>query len=752
MIKAATTVILTILIASGSVLGGDLYKVVVQSRSAAEDLAETGTEPVVRTADGYLVLADADASRRLAESGLDFTLLATDISKDELALDMRFDDVNRARYPVVYEEGQLRVFQADVTALARAGIQHDLAPLAAEYIRIYYEEPRPVNWGAIAQGVSLDSLISLVDQDSLISYTERLQAFFRRVSGTDSNYAAVDWLAAKFQSFGYDSVITDEFTADIYGELKTIENVVAYKVGTVHPNRYIIVGGHLDGVPDSPAADDNGSGTAGTLEIARVLKDIETEATFVFIAFNAEEQGLYGAYDYANRAAASGDSIIYMLNMDMIAHYENTDSVKLFYGADDTYSRLWQSLADSLLGLNGVLSGSSGGSDHYPFAQNGYDVTFVHEYIFSTVYHYYRDSTTYMNFDYMTKLVKASLAAVYAVMLDAVAPGLEFAYPAGLPDFVLPGEQTLVEVNINSVNGGQVIPGTAELNCSIDGGPFESSPMVNISQNNYEVYLPEVDCGSILEFYFSAEELESGPFYDPEPSRPYQSKVASQVISFLEDDFQTYKGWTTEVLGATSGQWHRAVPVNDPTWDYDPISDGDGSGTCYLTQNTTGNSDVDDGAVRVTSPVFELTPGPLEISYYYYLYLTDTYGGVDKLLVEINNSGGVGSWVEIARHDTNGGLTWRHYEIDEADLAAAGVTPTSAMKIRFTANDDDPQSIVEAAVDGIKVRSIICEPPYICGDANRDESNNMLDILYLISYLYKGGAEPDPLEAADVNK
>ncbi|MFH1700972.1 MAG: T9SS type A sorting domain-containing protein [Candidatus Zixiibacteriota bacterium] len=110
-----------------------------------------------------------------------------------------------------------------------------------------------------------------------------------------------------------------------------------------------------------------------------------------------------------------GEDIVYMLNMDMIANIDNDIFAKLFHGAQTAYSQLWGNLADSLFNIIGVLSGTSPSSDHYPFQLKGYDVTFVFEYEFSTVYHSPRDSATYMNFDYMTKMIKSSLATAYVV-------------------------------------------------------------------------------------------------------------------------------------------------------------------------------------------------------------------------------------------------------------------------------------------------------------------------------------------------
>jgi hypothetical protein len=243
------------------------------------------------------------------------------------------------------------------------------------------------NSGFLLAGVPLDSLIDLVSQDSEQAYLEALQAFNGRLAGTPSSYAARDWIAAKFSSFGYDSVMTDSFTGVQLGNGDVpCFNVVATKVGSRYPGQHIVIGAHHDAVRDSPGADDNGSGTVGVLEIARVLQGIDTEMTFVFVTFDSEESGLRGAHHYADDATDRGDSIVYMLNMDMIGDSNNVSLAKLFTGvADDSYALLWSKLADSLVGITGVLSGSSGSSDHAAFAQNGYDVTFVHEFMFSTV-------------------------------------------------------------------------------------------------------------------------------------------------------------------------------------------------------------------------------------------------------------------------------------------------------------------------------------------------------------------------------
>jgi len=336
--------------------------------------------------------------------------------------------------------------------------------------------------------------------------------------------------------------------------------------------------------------------------------------------------------------------------------------------------------------------------------------------------------------------------------LSKVIPFLGISFPDGLPDYLDPGTSNSFTVEITD-GSENYLPGSGTLYYRYDGGDYQSVALTSLGGSLYEATLPSAGCDAEPEFYISIEGESRSIVRSPAtaPTLVYTALVGWESIS-AQYNFEDNTGWTTENLGATSGNWNWGVPVNDPDWAYDPISDGDGSGRCYLTANQYGNSDVDGGAVRLTSPVFDLSGGGT-ISYDYYLYLTDTEGGVDRLLVEINNNGGTGMWHEIARHDTDGGTGWRHHIIYPTDLEAISLTPTATMVVRFTANDADPQSIVEAAVDNFSATYVECEVPYICGDANGDADINLLDILYLIDYLYgsPAGDPPDPMESGDAN-
>jgi len=699
---------------AGSAGADELYHIKVTSSLDASRLKAVGSDPVVRLVDGYLVLVNEEAEDLLLESGLEYTLVTSDVSREELAVDGRRDRKNVESFDLLFEQGDFRVFRADQETVRFHPERPQLFPAGTFQPLIEYRAPIPKVTALPDDMIDLTALIAMVNQDSLQSYVETLQAFNGRVAGTESNRQSHYWLLTKFIEFGYDSVYTDLFVEAIDGEEANCRNVVACKIGSRFPNHHVVIGAHFDAVEGSPGADDNGSGSAGVLEIARILKDIETDMTIVFINFDAEEWGLYGAWHYADAASDRGDSIVYMLNMDMIGHYENTTQASLYYGSDVTYSELWQSLADSLVGIDGVLAGSSGGSDHYPFAQHGYPVTFVIERIFSNVYHSLQDSTTYMDFGYMTKLVQASVATAYVVnATEGPSPGLAFNPIPAVPEFLWPGTGNTLRFSVDGIWGGELAPGSVQLHYSIDGGVYQTIAASHLLDNRYEVTIPTAACLSQVDFYLSAIENTLGQtIYDPDPSNPNVSFVASSVSGLFEDDFENNKGWS--VSGdASDGHWERGVPAGDGTRG-DPTSDFDGSGACYLTDNVDGNSDIDGGTTSLTSPRIDLSGEDAFISYTrWFSNTTGASPNEDTLIILISNDDGA-SWetVEIVGpvEDSWGGWIEHSFRVNNF------VSPTNLMRVRFDASDKGNGSVVEAAVDAFKVIRLECDM-----DADPDE-------------------------------
>ncbi len=114
-----------------------------------------------------------------------------------------------------------------------------------------------------------------------------------------------------------------------------VVNVVAIQRGTIHPNRYVIMTGDIDSRvsdpsdagKDSPGANDNASGMAGTIEAARVLTRYKFPNSIVYGGLSGEEQGLYGGQHMAQVALEEGWQIIGVLNNDMIGNIEGINGV-----------------------------------------------------------------------------------------------------------------------------------------------------------------------------------------------------------------------------------------------------------------------------------------------------------------------------------------------------------------------------------------------------------------------------------------
>ncbi|MEZ5974927.1 MAG: trypsin-like serine protease [Planctomycetota bacterium] len=269
---------------------------------------------------------------------------------------------------------------------------------------------------------------------------------------------------------------------------------------------------------------------------------------------------------------------------------------------------------------------------------------------------------------------------------------------------------------------GTVVAGSVAVHYRQGAGAFTTLPLSQGAGTIWGANIPGPSCGQALEYYFSANLVSCGLKVIPAQgsNAPFSAEVGIASLQF-EDHFQANLGWSTEILGATSGGWQRGVPVNDAGWAYDPASDSDGSGMCYLTQNAVGNTDVDGGAVRLTSPVIDLQSGA-SVYFDYYLFLSDP-NSTDHLLVEMSSNGTTGPWIVVADITADGGLDWHPLEISAGQWGAAGLTASANARIRFTANDSDPQTIVEAGIDNVRVGSVQCggSGPInttFCGPAN----------------------------------
>src|SRR6056300_567118 len=155
--------------------------------------------------------------------------------------------------------------------------------------------------------------------------------------------AARRWIKAEFEKISkdcgdclevfYQKNLVEKGTNERIVHDVEVVNVVAIKRGIKFPNRYILMSGDIDSrvsdptdfTSDSPGANDNASGMAGTIEAARILSKYDFEQSVVFVGLSGEEQGLFGGKGLAEYATAEGWDIIGILNNDMIGNIKGVD-------------------------------------------------------------------------------------------------------------------------------------------------------------------------------------------------------------------------------------------------------------------------------------------------------------------------------------------------------------------------------------------------------------------------------------------
>jgi hypothetical protein len=289
---------------------------------------------------------------------------------------------------------------------------------------------------ALVEGISADSMRASLEVltgersfhvgDSL--YTEEGGWLYDRTVTIPTRYWATndlpaDWLRRRLESFGLAAWFHEPIG------YPGVTNVLARIDGSTEPAKQVLVGAHYDAVGDHPGADDNGSGTAAVLEIARLLAGMQPDRTVLFALWDAEEIGLVGSERYAQEAKARGDQIIAAINLDMIGW--NSGDPGMLVASYDPWGGSW--LEDRLLQLAPALElpldampYAMGRSDHVSFATKGYESVMLIEHYgndFNPYYHSSDDTIENIDFDYMTAITRLAAAGVAWSAFDALSLG-----------------------------------------------------------------------------------------------------------------------------------------------------------------------------------------------------------------------------------------------------------------------------------------------------------------------------------------
>ena len=226
---------------------------------------------------------------------------------------------------------------------------------------------------------------------------------------SEGNEEAVNWIKDSFDSL---NIKTSKLCTT-----SGICNVVATKKSKNEFAKDIIVIAHLDSVGAKFAgADDNASGIAGLLEIARVLKDVDHNNNLVFIAANGEESGLLGSKAYVSHLKKNDllKNIKYVINMDMIG-YNETDIVDLETNSEfESEAIVFSKLVKTYTNLTPRITMPAWGSDHVPFLKEEIpSVLTIEDWDYhNPCYHQACDTIDKIDFKFMKEIIKLNIARI----------------------------------------------------------------------------------------------------------------------------------------------------------------------------------------------------------------------------------------------------------------------------------------------------------------------------------------------------
>jgi Peptidase family M28 len=247
----------------------------------------------------------------------------------------------------------------------------------------------------------------------------------RNIWRTSSMPTTVIYLEKVLLNLGY-AVRKQEFSA--YNI--TAVNLEVEITGSLRPKEIVVIGAHYDTVPDSPGANDNGSGVAALLELARLLADTSPDRTIRLVAFANEESPFFlsedmGSRHYARQARKQQENIVAMLSLETMGYYSDAPHSQqypfpfsLFYSDTANFIGFVSNVRSRHLVRRTIASfrhhaqfPSEGiavpsfitgiaWSDHYSFWQEGYPAIMVTDTAFYRYPHYHSYADTPEKLDY----------------------------------------------------------------------------------------------------------------------------------------------------------------------------------------------------------------------------------------------------------------------------------------------------------------------------------------------------------------
>lgn len=299
----------------------------------------------------------------------------------------------------------------------------------------------PVNDLVPAVDPEIAFLVEAVSRQNLTGYVQTLESFGTRNTFSDTERddfgigAARRWIFNEFLRVGGGrlDVQFQDYSFTFQGLTTTQRNIIATLPGTGnHPSVLVLManydtrgaGGWLDGESLSPGADDNASGVAALLEIARLMSSRTWNQTIIFAALTAEEQGTFGSRHFVGNAWLDNMVIDAAINNDMIGGRVGIpQSVRLFsVGPDTSNARQLARYIDYVGGLYlptfpiemvDGLDREGRWGDHREFVRAGVAaVRLIESEEDLSIQNSRRDTWSLIDYDYFRKIVQLNLVAL----------------------------------------------------------------------------------------------------------------------------------------------------------------------------------------------------------------------------------------------------------------------------------------------------------------------------------------------------
>jgi putative aminopeptidase FrvX len=272
----------------------------------------------------------------------------------------------------------------------------------------------------------LTAALTSVSKKNMQRWINGLSSFYTRHTKSKFIDRVAEWLKAELQKFGYTDVHFHGYTESGY----QLKNVICHKQGKSN-NKLILICAHYDSIMEdtnntkerAPGADDNASGVSASLEIARILSQVDLKNTIQFAFFSGEEQGQWGSKKYSQYLKENNVNIHVVINLDMVGRpplnpkkviieRDTGNEVLTNDQGSQTLSQIMEQMATHYTDLE-VVYGPIYDSDYMPFEALGHVVLGVYDDGQNDpTYHSKLDVPSTLNMDYITSVTKMMLATI----------------------------------------------------------------------------------------------------------------------------------------------------------------------------------------------------------------------------------------------------------------------------------------------------------------------------------------------------